>query len=337
MNEETVATVTELTTELAEGAEAVAVNTPLNMVFTGICLVMLAVWACAILMIKSKAKGIYDDYVEPVDDKECKVKKLLPVGLYIDECVDFTAKLPKALVQILGRHKNEVKMMIFELRGAKYGEYYFTIFQAEKKVYSVMIGAAASAFGVLMGIQGDGKTGLGFAIAGIIFGIACGFLLDSSLNKKIEERHTMLRMEFPDFVNKLVLLINAGMTVNRAWEKIVNDNKKNTPLQEELRVTLLSMKDGTPEAYAIEAFGRRCKIKEIIKFTSVLISNLKKGGAEMVPVLVQQSSECWEMRKAAAKEVGAAAGVKMMLPMVMLLMAIMLVVGFPAVLSFTGM
>jgi tight adherence protein C len=143
-------------------------------------------------------------------------------------------------------------------------------------------------------------------------------------------------MEFPDFVNKLVLLINAGMTVNRAWEKIVNDNKKDTPLQQELRIALLSMKDGTPEAYAIEAFGRRCKIKEIMKFTSVLISNLKKGGAELVPVLVQQSNECWEMRKGAAKELGSTAGVKMMLPMVMLLVAILMVVGCPAMFAMSG-
>ena len=227
-------------------------------------------------------------------------------------------------------------MMVVELREAKYADYYFTIFSAEKKIYSLLVMIAASGFGLIMGLQGDGKTGFGFAVAGIVFGIVFTFLMDSQMKKKIDERHTLLRMEFPDFVNKLVLLINAGMTVNRAWEKIVNDNKKKSPLQDELRIALLSMKNGTPEAYAIEAFGRRCKIKEIMKFTSVLISNLRKGGAEMVPVLVQQSNECWEMRKGAAKELGATAGVKMMLPMVMLLIAILLVVGFPAVLSFSG-
>lgn len=334
--EETVSEVTaELTTAVEEAAEAAA-NGPLNMLFTALCLVMLVVFVAFILTIKNKSKDMYDDYIEPVDEDECKVKKLLPIGLYIDEYIDIVSKLPKAVIQILGRHRNDVRMMVVELREAKYADYYFTIFSAEKKIYSLLVMIAASGFGLIMGLQGDGKTGFGFAVAGIVFGIVFTFLMDSQLKKKIDERHTLLRMEFPDFVNKLVLLINAGMTVNRAWEKIVNDNKKKSPLQDELRIALLSMKNGTPEAYAIEAFGRRCKIKEIMKFTSVLISNLRKGGAEMVPVLVQQSNECWEMRKGAAKELGATAGVKMMLPMVMLLITILLVVGFPAVLSFSG-
>lgn len=335
MNESVAETMTETVEAIGETAE-VAINTPLNMVFVALSVLLTAVLVLAILTINNKAKGMYNEYIEPVDEKECKVKKLLPIGLYIDDNIDILSKIPKPVAQIWGKHINEVKMMIRELNDIKYGDYYFSIFSAEKKVYGLLFMAAAAGLGSIMGLQGDGQTGFTFAVAGMVFGIVFGFLMDNSLKKKIDEKHTMLRMEFPDFVNKLVLLINAGMTVSRAWEKIVEDNKKDTPLMQELRIAMLNMKDGMPEAYAIEAFGRRCKIKEIMKFTSVLISNLKKGGAEMVPVLVQQSNECWEMRKGAAKEMGATAGVKMMLPMVMLLAAILLVVGFPALISLQG-
>jgi tight adherence protein C len=308
----------------------------MSLIFTALCGILLGGLVLFALNAHNKSKGVYDDYIAPITESECKVKKMLPMGLYIDENVDFSKILPKVILPILGKQKNDARMMIFELRDAKYGDYYFSVYCAEKKVCSLMVMIAANALGMLMCLQGDGSTGFGFGVAGVIFGIAFNFLMDNNLKKKLEERHTMLRMEFPDFVNKLVLLINAGMTVNRAWEKIVNDNKKDTPLQQELRIALLSMKDGTPEAYAIEAFGRRCKIKEIMKFTSVLISNLKKGGAELVPVLVQQSNECWEMRKGAAKELGSTAGVKMMLPMVMLLVAILMVVGCPAMFAMSG-
>lgn len=308
----------------------------MNVVYTGLCLGLTLVYIVLFLILHLKSKGLYTDYIAPVSEEECKVKKLLHIGLYIDEYADPTRLLPKTVLQLIGRRRMEVKQMILELKDAKYGEYYYSIFSAEKKVYSLCLMAAAAVLGCVMCFQGDATTGLGFAVAGIAFGIVFAFLLDNNLKKKIEERHTMLRMEFPDFVNKLVLLINAGMTVNRAWEKIVTENKKESPLQQELRIAYLNMKNGTPEAYAIEAFGRRCKIKEIMKFTSVLVSNLKKGGAEMVPVLVQQSNECWEMRKGAAKELGATAGVRMMLPMVMLLVAILVVVGMPAALVLIG-
>lgn len=333
------ATIDEITTLAEEVADAVqtAQNPILNVIFTALCLFLLLALIVFFLTIKSKCGEMYDDYIEAVDSKECKVKKILPIGLYIDENIDLIRKLPKSLALIFGKRKNEVRMMILELKDARYADYYYSIFSAEKKVYTIIVMIATSALGLVMCLQGDGQTGFLFSIAGIIFAFVFGFLMDSTLKKKLDERHTMLRMEFPDFVNQLVLLINSGMTVHRAWEKIVNDSTKNTPLYLELRIASLNMKNGTPEAYAIEAFGRRCKIKEIMKFTSVLVSSLRKSPAEMVPILIQQSNECWEMRKGAAKELGATAGVKMMLPMMLLFGAIILVVGFPAVLSFAGM
>ena len=95
--EETVSEVTaELTTAVEEAAEAAA-NGPLNMLFTALCLVMLVVFAAFILTIKNKSKDMYGDYIEPVDEDECKVKKLLPIGLYIDEYIDIVSKLPRLL------------------------------------------------------------------------------------------------------------------------------------------------------------------------------------------------------------------------------------------------
>ncbi|MBQ7264488.1 MAG: type II secretion system F family protein [Firmicutes bacterium] len=307
-----------------------------NIINTSVTVGILAVALIIFFALKAKSAKKYEEYIAPLSEKEHKLKNYIPIGLYIDNELNILSKLPITLAQIIGKRQNDVRMMIIELNDAKYADYYFSIFQAEKKVISLLVIIAGGILGTLLCLQNDTSTGMGVAIFGIIFGIFSAFIMDSSLKGKIDDRHTLLRMEFPDFVNQLVLLINAGLTVSRAWEKIVNDNKKVSPLYDELKISLISMQNGTPEAYAIEAFGRRCKIKEIMKFTSVLISNLKKGGAEMVPVLIQQSNECWEMRKGAARDMGSKAGVKMMLPMIMLLAAILLVVGFPALMSFSA-
>lgn len=124
-------TVTE-TAELAEEAAAAAVS-QLNMVFTVLSLILAVTLVLALFIIKAKAKDIYDEYIEPVDEKEYKTKKLLPIGLYINNYIDITSKLPKILTQLLAKRRNEVRMMIMELKDARYGDYYFTIFSAEKR------------------------------------------------------------------------------------------------------------------------------------------------------------------------------------------------------------
>ena len=84
------------------------------------------------------------------------------------------------------------------------------------------------------------------------------------------------------------------------------------------------------------AFARRCKVKEVTKFVSVILMNLRRGGAEVVPVLKQQGAECWEMRKAAAKQMGEEASTKILLPLMIMFVGIILIVATPAVLSFSA-
>ena len=143
-------------------------------------------------------------------------------------------------------------------------------------------------------------------------------------------------MEFPEFVNKLTLLVNAGMTISRAWEKIINENRKDHILYEEMCCALAEIRAGKPEGTAYEEFARRCHVKEVTKFVSVIVMNLRRGGAEVVPVLREQGHECWEMRKNAARELGEQAGTKILIPMMIMFLGIVLIVATPAVLSMTS-
>lgn len=215
------------------------------------------------------------------------------------------------------------KLKIIYGENKKYQDYI-----GEKKKLMLISEVIVLALGLIMLIK-DGETKI--LIFGNVFPIILSILKDKELDSKIEEREQKLRQDFPEFVNKLVLLVNAGMTVSRAWEKIALENQKSSPLYQEVKKAYIDMKNGKTDLYAIEQFGRSCNIKEIMKFSSILSAAVKKGGHEMLPILIQQSSESWSLRKSAAQELGARANVKMMLPMVMLLVAIILVVGAPAV------
>jgi len=44
--------------------------------------------------------------------------------------------------------------------------------------------------------------------------------MDRELSGKVNRRRLSIQLDFPDFLNKVILLVNAGMTVSRAWENL---------------------------------------------------------------------------------------------------------------------
>lgn len=163
------------------------------------------------------------------------------------------------------------------------------------------------------------------------------YSLYKDLNEKLRKRHFNIQMDFPDFLNKFILLINAGMNINRALEKIVLDAKRDSPLYNELRLTYGEIIGGKSELQAYEDFANRCKTPEITKFVSTLIQNLKKGDAEMIHILKLQSAECWNLRKSIAKQLGEEASTKLLFPMMIMFLAILLIILTPAVLTLSSM
>lgn len=284
----------------------------------------------------TKSKGVYSEHIDVLDKKNFELKNYLPIGLYLNENINPIKKMPYFVQQMYGKYSMHIRANVSALYGIKNAEFYYTIHCANRTLISIFALFGTSALGSLLCVKGTSNDAKLIVIGGILISLAMPYLYDKSLNDKLAERQLQIQLDFPEFLNKLLLLVNAGMTISRAFEKIMEGNKKNTPLYEELNITYGEIKAGTPETIAFENFARRCKIREIINFISVLVLNLKKGGAEVVPVLRAQSVECWEMRKTAAKRLGEEASSKMMLPITIMLIGILLVVGAPAVLMLNG-
>ena len=303
----------------------------------GIAGVLCLVGLVILLKANRESKGVYDEYLSGLDDKEFKLKKYLGIGLYMAQRHTLISKLPDSIKQTAFRYDSSVRSKVGELYGAPYQDYYSQIHIASKWLVALAGFTFCEFIGTLTAAQGDVSTGIMFIAAGVIAAAGLPLVMDRDLDSKIEKRHTQLRLEFPEFINELVLLVNAGMTIPRAWEKIADKSNGNTPLQRELQICMADIRAGKPMEVAFEEFGRRCRIKEIIKFVSVIILNLRKGGSELTLTLQAQSSECWEMRKSAARRLGEEASSKMMLPMAIMLFGIMMVVALPAVLSIMDM
>jgi tight adherence protein C len=278
---------------------------------------------CAIgfMCIYFAAKTKYSEFLMPVDEKEYPAKGVMPAALYVLEIINYkyTSKYDRLLV-----------IKTSEVYGNRYSQYFLRIHWANK-LSIMMLGMLFTAFvGLCTGPD------ISAAVFGLIVIVAVFFLTDRELDEKIKRRRTAIQLDFPDFINKLTLLVNAGMTISRAWEKIVLDNKRESPLYKELEAALMDIQAGKPELQAYEDFAKRCRIPQVTKFVSVVIQNIRKGNSELVPILRLQGTECWEMRKNAAKRLGEEASTKMLLPMLIMFVAILIIVSIPAILAMRG-
>lgn len=305
------------------------------MVFTVISAAVCGVFVLLFLLFYFKSRGNYDEYTEYLDKEEYGLKDFIPIGLAMSDVWPTDRFLPMSLRSALARYNSRIYQKILELRGPKNAEFYHYIHKGYRLAAALITAAGASLVGCILVCQGS-MDGLGLTAGAVGAFVCVPFLVDASLEEDIKKRRLSIQMEFPEFVNKLTLLVNAGMIISKAWEKIINENRREHLLYEEMGYALAEIRAGKPEGRAYEEFARRCHVKEVTKFVSVIVMNLRRGGAEVVPVLREQGRECWEMRKNAAKELGEQAGTKILIPMMIMFLGIVLIVATPAVLSMTS-
>ena len=157
--------------------------------------------------------------------------------------------------------------------------------------------------------------------------------------KEKEERERQMMLDYPEIMNKLTLLLGAGMTVKKAWQKIVQDYERQKEslgerlAYEEMSIAFREMQSGVTESESYERFGRRCGLKAYRKLVSLLDQNLRKGTKGLTALLAAESQQAFEERKAAAKRKGEEAGTKLLAPMFFMLAMVLVIVIIPAFLS----
>lgn len=270
-----------------------------------------------------KSSVRYQEYLASLENADYSLKKLLPLGVYFEENI----KIYRA--DYLNRH---LRRMLSEIHGGADTLKYLRLHNAFRIVY-LLAGVCIAIFFILINPEIDASL-IMFCVA-MLAGLF--FLPDLEVYRKVKRRRLMLQADFPDFLNKMVLLLGAGMTIPRAWEKIVRESERQTFLYKELDKSILEIQAGNSILQAYEGFARRCRLPEINKFVTLILQNIKKGNAELVLILRVQSSECWEMRKLAAKKIGEEASTKMLFPLFLMLVAILLIVSTPALIAISGL
>ncbi|TAH73879.1 MAG: hypothetical protein EWM47_02100 [Anaerolineaceae bacterium] len=188
----------------------------------------------------------------------------------------------------------------------------------------------------------DNNPAFSVLILGIVGSLILWVLMDRTLDNKMKLRNNQMLLDYPEIINKFNLLVNAGMTIRQAWNKVVEDYNENIKLfggqrryaYEEMRLTLHELKLGVSEVNAYEQFGIRIGLMPFMKLSSILVQNLKKGNKSMIDLLKREAAEAFQERKETTKRLGEEASTKLLGPMMILLLIVLIIILMPAFISF---
>lgn len=182
----------------------------------------------------------------------------------------------------------------------------------------------------LLTLASNGDTTI--FVVGVIFTLVLPYGMVNKLSNQEKERKEKILIELPEVVNKIILLVNAGETVQQALIRCVTTtNDPNSPLIKELTETVNRMVSNESFQQVLNDLSKKCGVQEISLFTTTILLNYRKGGNDLILALRELSHDLWEKRKAISKTKGEEASSKLVFPLILIFVVVMMIVGYPAI------
>ena len=162
---------------------------------------------------------------------------------------------------------------------------------------------------------------------------------DQQVHEEAARREQQLRMDYPELMWKMTMLLGAGLTLSGTFAKIAEDyrrkpqGKEKRYVYEEMLYTCREISSGNSESIAYERFGRRCGQPRYIQLGTILSQNLRKGSKGLASLLEKEAISTMNERRDEARKLGEKAGTKLLLPMVLMLCVVMVILTVPAFLA----
>ena len=274
----------------------------------------------SVLFIVFMKKGEkYDDLLEGLTSDVFPLKSIYTVGLAVQ---DFKfGRIPDKVGVSL--RKNTTLQY-----SRKYSEYYSRIIWAQSISFAWLILSISM---LLAGII----TSMALFLAGfgVVLAVVAFIYFLSSTKNHVKTRQDECESEFPNAISKLALIVNSGVIIRDAWEKVAYGNTG--VFYELMQQSCELMRNGQSDSDAIYEFGVLTNSNDIKKFTSALIQSLERGGGELPGFLANQSSQLWNERKQRMLQKGENASGALLAPIAIMLLGVMLIIIVSALQSFS--
>lgn len=253
----------------------------------------------------------YNNMIEPLNSKEFPLCELYGVGF---------AVLALFRYNYTSKGERKRRQQIALIYGEQHSEYYLRVNAAQRIMLTFLLAVVGF---VLYGLVND------YLIVGVflMFAFTAYYYVATLPQTKVEKKSTQILSDFADVASKLALLVNAGMIMKEAWEKVAYTGE--SELYQEMQRVCVNMHNGMSEVDAYTEFGSRCTSPEIKKFTSTVVQGLVKGNRELVEMIKQQSREIWEAKRHRVKQQGEKAASKLLIPICIMFIGIIIMIIIP--------
>jgi len=165
------------------------------------------------------------------------------------------------------------------------------------------------------------KVAMSFSIAGIGF-----FLPNLFVSSKTKGRQTSISRAFPDTLDLLLICVEAGMSVELAFQRVGSEIGSQSPeLAEELGLTTAELSYLPDRRQALENLGKRVGLPGVQSVCTSLIQAERYGTpiAQSLRVLAQENRD---MRMAAAEKKAASLPATLTVPMILFFLPVLFLV-----------
>lgn len=188
--------------------------------------------------------------------------------------------------------------------------------------------------------KANGQQGLFLTGMAVVIGILLILCEKSRKKQELEKRKREMQNDYPLILNKMILLMQAGMSSRRAIRKIALDyqsdrkeGKEKRDGYEELFRIYQEMEQGIPEEETYRRLANRCDLLCYRTLSTLLIQNLKKGSSYFIQGLRQECTTAFAERKSRAQILGEEAGTKLLLPMGCMLLIVLVIILVPSMMA----
>jgi tight adherence protein C len=231
------------------------------------------------------------------------------------------AALVEAMGKRMGQIKNERDMRARLLHAGyrKPGALY--VYLGTRVLLAVGLFALVLVSWPLAGVAG------GRVVLGPIMAAAAGWMLPRLiLSRRIKKRHKTIQKALPDTLDLMVICVEAGLGLNQALIRVSEEMESlSGPMSEELQITNLEIRAGTPREQALRNMGDRSNVTDLRQLVAMLIQT-DRFGTSIAQALRVQADNLRTARRQRAEEAAAKTTIKMIFPLVLFIFPAMFVV-----------
>lgn len=182
------------------------------------------------------------------------------------------------------------------------------------------------------------------AFAVIVIGILLFLNRNRATRKQLEAEQDAISRQLPEFINRLVLLLNAGLVLNTAFEKAIERGCESPSSNDdffyeqmdEILCRIRQTNGSVNKEFREFARSRRSAggeiAKELMRISNIISDNISKG-VGLTDKLQQEGEILWLNRKRDCEERGRVAETRLTLPLTLQLLVLIIITVSPALLE----